>query len=50
MATGVVATKTTPSRAARAKLVRGPTSETTTVWLRGLRSRLVLTGTGLAHP
>ncbi len=28
----------------------GPTRDTTTVWLRGLRNRLVATGTGLAHP
>src|SRR6202035_1759788 len=31
-------------------LTAGPTRETTTPWLRGLRSRPTLTGTGLAYP
>ena len=35
---------------ARTALVAGPASETSTPWLRGLRSRAVFTGTGLAQP
>ncbi len=49
-AAGVMATKHDAKSAARRKLVRGPTSETITVWLRGLRRRLTDTGTGLAQP
>ncbi len=42
--------KTTAMMAAITALVAGPASETSTPWLRGLRSRDTLTGTGLAHP
>ena len=39
-----------PLEAARAMLVSGPTSDTRTVWFRGLRRLVVMTGTGLAQP
>ena len=37
------------SAASRA-LVNGPARATSTPWLRGLRRRALLTGTGFAHP
>ena len=42
--------KTTAATAASNTLVAGPARDTSTPWFRGLRSRAVLTGTGLAHP
>ena len=30
--------------------MNGPTSDTNTMWLRGLRRLAALTGTGFAHP
>ena len=36
--------------AARMRLVAGPARATSTDWFRGWRSRLMLTGTGLAQP
>jgi hypothetical protein len=41
---------TTAEMAASSALVAGPARETSTPWLRGLRNRVVFTGTGLAQP
>jgi hypothetical protein len=42
--------KTTAKMAANAALTAGPANDTKTPWLRGLRNRPVVTGTGFAQP